>query len=264
MAQHRRITMVRDALGIRDLQDWSKHSPADVLAIEGVGPQTLDEVRYWLAARGMTLANDRTPEYWSLLGGRLQIGTRMADGERYVTSPFTILIDTQEQIPWTFHGLRSHRRGKRLPLIVPTIKQKLGKFHGDYTIQGLEEMVSIERKAPDDARSSLLDYREKRENLRETLRCLTGMRYAAIVIECTFGQLLGGVEARGRKTEEEIARTLYQTVIAWQQDLRVPWLFCDSRRLAEVTAYRILERAFRKLTKPKIGRDRKRDELDLV
>lgn len=264
MAQHRRITMVRDALGIRDLPDWSKHSPADVLAIEGVGPQTLDEVRYWLAARGMTLANDRTPEYWSMLGGRLQIGTRMADGERYVTAPFTVLIDTQEQIPWTFHGLRSHRRGKRLPLVVPTRKTKLADFHGDYTIDGLEQVVGIERKSPDDARSTLLGFRDRRDNFRETIERLAGMRYAAVIIECTLAQLLGGVEARGKRPVEDTARTLYHTVIAWQQDVRVPWLFCDSRRLAEATAFRILERAFRKLTKPKIGRDRKMDELDLV
>lgn len=251
MVQHRRIKYVRDCLGIRTIEDWSQYTPADVLSLENVGPQTLDEVRYWLAARGQTLAGDMTPQYWSMLGSRAQIGTRLADSERYLTAPFTVLIDDGEQLPWTFQGLRGERRGQMLPLVVPTTRRHLGESRGDYTIDGWGNMIAIERKNPDDARSTILGFGDRRDAFKRTLRHLAGLQYSAVIVECTMSQLIQGAEARGKRSVEENAKTIHRSVLAWSQDYRVPWLFCDGRRLAETSAFRIMERAFGKLVKPK-------------
>jgi hypothetical protein len=39
---------------------------------------------------------------------------------------------------------------------------------------------------------------------------------------------------------------LHRSLIAFQQDYRVPWIFSDSRRMAEIDAFRWLERWWKK------------------
>lgn len=39
---------------------------------------------------------------------------------------------------------------------------------------------------------------------------------------------------------------IYRSLLAWQQDYRVQWAFCESRRMAEITTFRWLYRWWEK------------------
>ena len=72
------------------------------------------------------------------------------------------------------------------------------------------------------------------------------MDTAAVVLECSFEELIATAPQHGKRTASENAKTLFRQVLAWQQDYRAPWMFAGNRQLAELATFRILERYWRK------------------
>ena len=166
-----------------------------------------------------------------------------------ITCPFVVLIDSAEQSPWTFTGLRSDADRDNRPLDVPTRWQCLGRFpqsNGDYSLDGFVGRVGIERKSMEDAHGTILGWDGRRERFEQELRNLQAMEASAVIVECSFSDLLNHAPDRGKKTKAQNAKSLHRSVLAFTQDYRVPWLFCDGRRMAEFTAFSFLERFWRK------------------
>ena len=225
--------------------DWCDVRPEWITAIHNIGPQTLNHLRLHLANEGLTLLDDETPAYWqenlSVMRGTSQI----ADSQAAILTPFTILIDKAEQLPFTFAGFRADADQNNRPLIVKTEFKHLGPTHGDYSLAGLEHHVHIERKSRQDVQSTVLGWGERREQFQRTLAFLAGCPSSAIVIECTRGEAINSIEARGKKSKAENAKIFQRQVAAWEDDYRVPWKFCDNRRLAEIECFRQLERQWK-------------------
>lgn len=176
-----------------------------------------------------------------------------------IVAPFTVLVDTAEQEPYTFIGLRSDSRQKSLPLCVRTVRACLGRHplsRGDYSIEGHEQKIAVERKSMADAWSTVLgwQYPHQRESetpgRRDRFKCelenLAAMDSACIVVEGSLGECLRRMPSFGVKSSSVNAKIFHRSIISLQQDYRVPWFFCDTRSLAEVTTYRFLERYYRK------------------
>lgn len=179
-------------------------------------------------------------------------------------NPFTILVDSAEQTPFTFQGIHtdSDRKNRLLRFIpgVNIIRQCLGRHPnslGDYSIDGFVGRCHIERKSMDDAHGTLLGWPDadggsRRERFERELRNLANCECAAVVVECSFGQLVERAPEydQGRKTAACNAKIIERSVIAYQMDYGVPWLFCDDRRSAEVVTFHFLDRFWQK-HKPK-------------
>jgi hypothetical protein len=90
---------------------------------------------------------------------------------------------------------------------------------------------------------------------------LAELTCAAVVIECSLGKMLSLVESRGARSKGVLQKTLHSQVLAWEQDWRVPFVFCDSRRLAELTTLQIMKRYYRHQKQMKTAEERKVDEL---
>lgn len=248
-----KITNLKNHFGIFQDADWQEVEPAWILGIDGIGPVTLDYIRLLLANRGLTLKNDRTPEYWQANLSRARIMHTLGDDEegedRADICPFTILVDSQEQHPFTFQGIMQDATRKNRPLIVPTEWKALGHGWGDYSIVGYEGRAHIERKSVADAASTFLGWGDHRDRFEAELNNLAAIECAAVIVEATLGDLVAyvrGAPPRGRKTPLENAKILFRQVLAWQQDYRIPWIFCNDRRGAEVACFRVLERFHRK------------------
>ena len=249
-----KITQLKHYFGIMKPEDWQGVEPGWILRQDGIGPVTLDHVRIYLAARGLTLKNDRTPEYWQQHLAAAKIGHTLGDPDvaecdMGLMCPFTILIDSAEQQALTFQGLRSDSDNGGRPLIVPTEWRCLGRHpdsKGDYSIDGFIGRIGIERKSTDDAHGTILGWDGRRERFECELGNLQAMEAAIVVVECSFSDLIRLAPSRGKKSAAQNAKTLHRSVIAFMQDYRVPWAFCDGRRMAEVTAFRFLERFHRK------------------
>ena len=227
-------------------------------------PSTLDHIRIYLALRDVTLKNDKTPTYWKeRLSRPSRIGNIMAESELNVTAPFTVVIDSMEQQPFGFDTItpkvtetpsdlrkmvtEGDIKQSDIKFIVPREFRALGVANGDYSIDGFEGRCNIERKSMNDAHGTILSYGDRQRRFERELENLATMECAAVVVECSFGELLAEAPSHGKKTTSENRKILQSRVIAWMQDYRVPWHFCESRKHAEVTAFRIMQRFFRKV-----------------
>lgn len=199
----------------------------------------------------------------------------------YVTNPFAVLIDSAESQPWTFQGLRADADKLDLPLVVPIRYESLGRHpnsRGDYSIAGLKDYCAIERKSLEDAISTVLGWDSKynvergtsgrRERFKCELQNLAAMPCAIVVVEAPIARILkvmpgcdgedyfdtdtGEINAtRGVKTVRENRKIFFRSITSWLQrpEFRVNWMFCASRREAEVFAFRWLEKAWQHLSK---------------
>lgn len=167
----------------------------------------------------------------------------------YTLNPFEVVVDTREQAPYTFTGIRtdpSSTRGKRsIPLVVPTVTATLKS--GDYSIRGYETDVAIERKSLQDLFGTLA---QRRKQFTAELERLNEMRFAAVVVEAGWPTILGGpvtLIGDGPHHRSQLnPKTVYRSVIAWNVRYeRVRWWMCDSRAFAERTTFRILERWYK-------------------
>lgn len=246
MALDHQIAIAREHFGITAPEDWCKVRADWIRQLHGCGPETVNHLRIYLAARGLTLQDDATPDFWQRNLAAARIGGQVAESDTAVVAPFTVLIDTQEKQPFTFQGFRSDSSAGGRPLLVQTRFKSLGPTHGDYSIEGLERMAHVERKSMADAHGTFLSHGERRDRWLATLAFLAEIPYAAIVVECSLGAMLAGIEPRGRRSKSTLTKTLHRQVLAWAEDFRIPFHFCDARRLAEATTLAVLRRAYRK------------------
>lgn len=184
---------------------------------------------------------------------------------------FNILIDTAEQQPFTFDGIHADAdRGNRLLVVSPGLnlfRECLGRHPhslGDYSIAGYVGRCHVERKSMDDAHGTILGFERsaggdavvadsgRRNRFEQELANLANCECAAVVVECSFGELLARAPEYdlGKKTAKLNRKILARSIIAWHQTYPVPWLFCDDRRAAEVITFRWMERFWEK-HKPK-------------
>lgn len=169
------------------------------------------------------------------------------------TSPFTILVDTREQRPWTFSKIPGYKG--QGTLTVPCEWRSLGNGYGDYTILGAEHScpvtkwrISIERKSPGDLFSTILT---RRQQFLTELVNLSNMEYAAVVVEANLSTVMSYFPPYWKKqnipkdSQLNKQRQVLASIQAWQ--LRYPtvrWWFLP-RKYAQVWVYRLLDRFYR-------------------
>jgi len=247
-----KIMAVRYYYGLWLFNDWSTIEPADVLKVDGVGQVTLDHIRLYLAAHGRTLKNDRTPEYWKQNLEHVRMAQQITEEQdESIVCPFTVLIDSAEQHPFTFTGFRADADFQYRPLIVRTKWQSLGRHPnqlGDYSIDGLVGRCHVERKSIKDCQGTILDFRKSgsRERFEHELANLSKIDAAMVVVEGSLNAVLTHRNDRRVREHKTVAKQLMRSILALQQDHKVPWMFCESRRMAEVATFRFLERYWKK------------------
>lgn len=141
-----------------------------------------------------------------------------------VSPDLVVVIDTREQKPYDFP--RS---------VVKTLET------GDYSIQGMENLVTIERKSLVDCYSTLGGGRDR--FLREFER-MGAMQYAAVVIESSLPGFLVPPPRSGVHP-----RSALGTLIAWSLRYRVHIHFASDRRHGNALVVRILEHFYREQVK---------------
>jgi len=95
---------------------------------------------------------------------------------------------------------------------------------GDYSVEGLEERVAVERKSLDDFVSTVIHGRAR---FRNELRKLAGYRAACIVVEAgVFDVLLH--RYRGDAHPNAVLGSALSIIL----DFRIPVFFCSNRQAA--------------------------------
>jgi len=99
-----KLLQLRGHFGVEKPEDWQSVYPEWILKQDGIGPVTLNHLRMYLAARGLTLKNDRTPEYWQENLSSAKLAQQISFTDTATVGPFTVLVDSREQDPFTFKG----------------------------------------------------------------------------------------------------------------------------------------------------------------
>jgi hypothetical protein len=277
----KKIEELRHHFGITVLEDWAGIRPEWIIARHGFGKVILDHLRLYLAQHGLTLHNDQTPEHWKKFARAGRIVTALSDpddgDDRPIINPFTVLIDSAEQQPFTFQKIKTDASQGGKPLIVPTEWKSLGRHPnslGDYSLSGGEGRCHVERKSMEDAQGTILGWDGRRERFECELQNLAETACSVIVVECSLAALIAnapGCDAadsnrrRGTKTVAQNAKALHRSVLAFLQDYRLPWIFSDSRRMAEIDTFRWLERWYRKqIERSKEESKQAKKQLELI
>lgn len=165
---------------------------------------------------------------------RLTTDSTLTDETDFTVSPFKILVDSREKAPWHFRSLRANASDGGEPILVRTEYACLQT--GDYTIEGCESQIAVERKSKADAYGT---FGGGRARFERELERLDAMDFAAVIIESEWSSLMLNPPALSKL----LPLTIFRSVIAWEQRYpTIHWWPCPGKRFAEKTCYRILER----------------------
>ncbi len=173
-------------------------------------------------------------------------------GDYIALCPFTIVRDSNEGHPFPFLGLKTRKSEGAKPLVIKTVQKPLyatsvrdvqvgAAIHSvglaDYSIEGMEHRIQIERKSIADLFGTLGDRRGRFE--AEIKRLHEDCEFAAVVVEGGWSQI-SRWQGNGPKPD-----SVTGTIVAWMQRYRnVSWILADSRSIAEKLTYRALERFY--------------------
>lgn len=157
-----------------------------------------------------------------------KITTRIKDKE--LRNKFIIIQDTREQKPLKF------------PKDIKVIKKSLET--GDYSINGYEDKICIERKSKVDAYGSLSSGRERFENEYKRMAL---MDKALVIIESSFSDFMVSpyYYRGGKKIECKFNPvSAINTLISWYLDYNIGFIFADNHKMAMGFTLRFLEKYF--------------------
>lgn len=169
-----------------------------------------------------------------------------------LTAPFTILIDSGEQHPWTFENIvpdKTQLIGKLrkmkpqdVKFDIPTKRAYLGHGKADYALEGHEGQIHIERKSIADFQGTMLSHGARAESFKRELEYLNQINHAWVIVEGSQRQAIMEPPAHGKRTKQENIKTINRRMLSYQLKYpRVHWLFPGCRRSAELNAVRIFQ-----------------------
>ena len=126
-------------------------------------------------------------------------------------APVKVVIDTREQLPYTFDPQR----------VVPVRRALCA---GDYSLDGFETSVAVERKSLDDFVSSVIHGRKR---FYKELRLLAGYNAACMVVEANLRDVLDG-----NYSGNAHPNAVFGSMISIVADFGVPVFFCSDRQVA--------------------------------
>jgi hypothetical protein len=188
-----------------------------------------------------------------------RIQRKLARAAVPVKLDWRVVIDTAEQAPFSFTGIKADAAQCGRLIAVETVRRCLGRHpesFGDYSLEALDQSTAddfnrrgwcyVERKSLEDCQSTLLGFADGHRarfecelgNLRSVIRAGGA---ALVVVECDLAELLNTAPCGTTKSPQVNAKGLHRSVVSLWREYGVPWAFCGSRRLAEITTFRFLE-----------------------
>ncbi len=140
-----------------------------------------------------------------------------------------IIIDTREQKSYSFSSITPHPP----TTIIRTLKT------GDYSIDGFDiSGITLERKSLSDLFGSL---GKGRKRFIKELERMSKFDYAAVIIEAEWSTVIRHPPTRSKLNPKSV----YASIIAWQQRYGIHFWLVPNRQFAEKTTFRILERYYK-------------------
>jgi len=139
----------------------------------------------------------------------------------------TVVVDTREQEPYTFESGCTEVVRRALPA-------------GDYSVEGHEDSVAVERKTLEDFVSTVI---RSRKRFTKELRRLSEYDAACVVVEADLRDILGGRYRSGAHPNAVLGALLSIVV-----DFGIPVFFCSDRQATCRFVEEFLHRYHRKVS----------------
>lgn len=136
-----------------------------------------------------------------------------------------ILQDKQEKRPFVFKGIKP-------PPTVKIVDLKTG----DYSLEGYENRVTIERKSLNDLFLSLGKY--GRARFEREFQRMANFHFAALVIEADWQMIIRRPPVRSKLPSKNV----YRTLVSWSSKYGVHVWACPNKTFAARTTYVMLEK----------------------
>ena len=155
----------------------------------------------------------------------------------FLACPFTIIVDSREQSSYDFRNLKSDAKDGGVPIVVKTERRALKT--GDYSIDGFEDLFSVERKELGDLFHCMGTDRNRFE---QQLTRLNELDYACVVIEADLARI-----RRGHDMSKLLPKSIFRSIVSYQIDRfpNVHWWACPGKLFAEQITFRILQRCWK-------------------
>lgn len=216
----------------------------------------------------------------------------------FIQNPFKVVVDSNETTPYLFRGIsRKHASGVSLPLVVDIVRKPLwatdpldiqvrrGKHidthrvgYADYSIDGLERHIQIERKSISDLFGTIGGRRGRFE--AEITRLDRDCKAAYVVIEADWPQISiysgEGIDPAFDRSPNPVIETLFGngptsdnldvvvdsrprkgktqpsvvlgTIASWSMKYRnVHWMLCGNRAMGEAITFKLLSEFWEKV-----------------
>lgn len=166
---------------------------------------------------------------------------------------FRIVVDSNEGLPYRFSGLLTDGENPR-PIIVETIRMPLyqsfitqvqvkGKWYSkglaDYSVEGFEDRIQIERKSLEDLYGTLGG---RRDEFEAEIARLNLCDFAAVLVEASWNDIAHNPPSHSRLSPKSVTRTVQSWSMRYP---RVHWFTVSGRQQAESFAFRLLEMFWR-------------------
>lgn len=186
-------------------------------------------------------------------------------------TPFTIIVDTAEQLPFPFTNLRTDAEHDNELWDVKTVRGCLGRYPdswGDYSVIGLEKRVAVERKSVSDLQNTILGFNDgHRTRFEGELTNLSSLDGAGlVVVEGTYLDVITSAPEFGKKTRDQNAKTLSRSILAYMADYNVAWQFSGDRDVAMYDTFHWLRRFWENVdaARRKATREKEREQRRLA
>jgi len=148
------------------------------------------------------------------------------------------VIDTREQLPWTFEDV-TIGTGKSVKVIdLQTVSRALPA--GDYSIEGFETRIAIERKSKEDLFNTLC---RGRDRFTRELQQLNEYDFAAVFVEAEWSDCMKNPPA-SKFAPVSLDGTINAFMIRFP---RVHWVFRPGRYVTQKAAFKLMDRFFKEL-----------------
>jgi DNA excision repair protein ERCC-4 len=165
-----------------------------------------------------------------------------------VICPFYVVVDNQEQLPYRFTGIEQGNPSRLL--VVRTITDRHLPT-GDYSIQGFEDKICIERKSFSDWVGSIGGEHEREKRKAERM---SSFEYAAYVIEADWETMVRKWPASSQNGPQ----VALGTIAGWSVNFGVHFFLLPSRRDSELWTFKLLAMFYRR----KIRQEQEREEQE--
>ncbi len=147
-------------------------------------------------------------------------------------SPFTIIVDNAEQLPYRFDEMKVGRRK------VFTWTKVKSLDTGDYSIEGYESRVTVERKSLADLYGTLS---RSRDRFERELQRMTSFERSIIIIEADWRLIAWPDKDDPLWASSVSPNSILGTMFAWSQKYPgTRWKAAKDRRTAEKETFQFL------------------------